>query len=59
MKSILESMDKLGGGERLVVELNDVDWILTLKMVAKRKGFKVEDLGPVGEGFTRIVIERQ
>jgi thiosulfate/3-mercaptopyruvate sulfurtransferase len=59
MKSILESIDKLGGGDRLVVELNDADWILTLKMVAERKGFKVEDLGPVGEGFTRIVIEKQ
>jgi thiosulfate/3-mercaptopyruvate sulfurtransferase len=59
MKSILESMDKLGGGERLLVELNDVDWILAIKIVAERKGFKVEDLGPAGEGFTRIVIEGQ
>ncbi len=58
MKSILESMDKLERGDRLLVELNDSDWALTVKRVAEKRGLRVEDLGLTEDGFTRILVEK-
>jgi thiosulfate/3-mercaptopyruvate sulfurtransferase len=58
MRYVLESVSKLEKGGKLILELNDADWILALKKVAGERGFKVEDLGSVENGFTRILIER-
>ena len=58
LKSLLEAISKLNAGERLVVELNDADWILTLKKLAETRGFKVVELGVLEDGFTRIIVEK-
>ena len=58
LKKILEAINNLEKGGSMVIELNDADWILTLRKLAESRGFNVKVLGVTEDGFTRLLLEK-
>lgn len=57
LRMIIDNIEKMEKGDKLILELNDADWILTLKKIGETKGFKIIESGII-EGFTRLIIEK-
>ena len=58
LRKILEAVNSLERGGSIVIELNDADWILTLRKLAETRGFKVRELGVTEDGFTKLLLEK-